>query len=163
MPDRRVERPLIDPVRHAEGKHVPAAVCIFGANLNIRHGLARHPAHRDAHDLALARDHLIIERVVVLSVSTFFEVTLGKLVLVDNDQPADLDIVDVGFKARGVHREHRVDLVARRKDLVARELELEPGDPKRRAFGCPDLGWEIGEGGDVVAEDRAGGGELEPL
>jgi hypothetical protein len=43
---------------------------------------------------------------------------------------------------------------ARSEDVDGGELDLERRNPVNRARWCPDLGREIGHGGEVVAQDR---------
>jgi hypothetical protein len=42
---------------------------------------------------------------------------------------------------------------------VVGDVDLEGGDAGERAGRRPDLGGELGQGGQVVAQQRAGGGE----
>ena len=61
------------------------------------------------------------------------------------------EILEVRLERRRVHRDEHVRRVARRVDLVGREVELEAGDAEQRAGGRADLGGEVGERRDVVA------------
>ena len=52
--------------------------------------------------------------------------------------------------------------VARRVDVGRAEADLEPADARQRARRRADLGREVGQGADVVAEDGGRPGELGP-
>ena len=67
---------------------------------------------------------------------------------------------DVRLQRRRVHRDEDVRRVARREDVVVGEVELEAGDARQRAGGRADLGGEVGQRRDVVAEQRGLGREL---
>ena len=53
-----------------------------------------------------------------------------------------------------VHRHEHVRRVARREDVVGGEVELEAGDAGERAGRRADLGREVGQRREVVAEQR---------
>src|SRR5690606_32633811 len=57
-------------------------------------------------------------------------------------------------------RHQDIRRVARGVDVVVGDAHLERRDAGQRAGGGADLGREVGEGGEVVAEQRGGGGEL---
>ena len=53
-----------------------------------------------------------------------------------------------------VHRHEHVGRVARREDVVVGEVELEAGDAGQRAGRRADLGREVRQRRDVVADER---------
>jgi hypothetical protein len=67
--------------------------------------------------------------------------------------------IRVRFDRRRVHRDQGVGVVARGEDVARGEVDLEGGDAARGAGGGADLGREVGQGGEVVADVRGGGGE----
>ena len=71
-----------------------------------------------------------------------------------------LFIAYVGFQRRGVHGDERVEFVARRVNVEAAEVDLEAGDASQSTDRGANLGGEVGQGADVVAEDGRGVGEL---
>ena len=108
--------------------------------------------------------HLVlVERAVLeraLLVAGLLEVPLGERVGVDDQRPAARQVGDVRLQRRRVHRDEHVRRVARREDVVVGEVELEAGDARQRAGGRADLGGEVGQRRDVVAEQRRLGREL---
>ena len=109
-------------------------------------------------------DHLpfgelvVVERVAVIA--GLGEVARAELALVGDDQAAGLQIVDIGLQRRRVHRDQHVGRVARGLDRGRAEIDLEGGDAEGRALRRADLGREIREGGEIVAGQRGGQGEL---
>ena len=63
------------------------------------------------------------------------------------------------LQRRGVHRHEHARRVARREDVVVGDVDLEGRHAGERARGRPDLGREVGQRRQVVAEQRAGAGE----
>jgi hypothetical protein len=59
---------------------------------------------------------------------------------------------EVGLERGRVHRHEDVRGVARRQDVVVGEVQLERGDARQRARGRADLGREVGQRREVVAE-----------
>jgi hypothetical protein len=109
-------------------------------------------------DHAVARQRVVLER--VLLVAGELEVLGLERAGVHDQDPAALQVRQVRAQRRRVHRDQHLGRVARGEDLVGRELELEPGDPRQAARGRPDLGREVREGGDVVAVERRSPREL---
>ena len=68
-------------------------------------------------------------------------------------------VAQVGLQRRGVHRDEHVGGVARRQDVVVGEVQLEAGHPGQGALGGADLGGEVGQRRQVVAERGGLGGE----
>ena len=99
-----------------------------------------------------------VERIA--RVGGLVQVLLGERIAVDDERAAGRQIDDVRLQRRRVHRDEHVRLVARRVDLGRREADLEPGHARQRAGRRTDLGGEIGQGADVVAEDGGRSGEL---
>ena len=112
----------------------------------------------------LKRDELPAGEAAVLEriglVARLGEVARAELALVGDDQPAGLQIVDIGLQRRRVHRDQHVGRVAGGLDRGRAEIDLEGGDSEGRALRRADLGREIGEGGEIVAGERGREGEL---
>ena len=102
--------------------------------------------------------HLVrVERAVlerIRRVARFLQIALGERVGIDDEDPARGQVFEVRLERRRIHRHEHVRCVARREDVVVGEVELEAGDARQRARGRTDLGREIREGGEVVAEER---------
>ena len=88
------------------------------------------------------------------------QVLLVELLLVDDQDAVRPQIADVDLQRRRVHRHEHVEVVARREDLAAGEVQLEAGDAGERARGGADLGGEVGQGAEIVAGQRGLVGEL---
>ena len=84
----------------------------------------------------------------------------GEGVLVDDEDAAGFDVLEARLEGGGVHGDEGVEAVAGRVDFGAAELDLEAGDAGQGADRGANLGGEVGEGADVVAEVRRGAGEL---
>ena len=100
---------------------------------------------------------VVLERVGV--VADLGQVALGEVRGVGDDQPAAGKVVDVGLERRRVHRDQHVRTVARGHDVVVGEVQLEARDAGQGALRGADLGGEVRQGRDVVAEGRRVGGE----
>ena len=99
----------------------------------------------------------VLERVRL--VADLGQVALGEVGGVDDDQAAAREVVDVGLERGRVHRHQHVRPVAGGHDVVVGEVQLEAGDAGQGALGRADLGGEVRQGRDVVAEGRRVGGE----
>ena len=104
-----------------------------------------------------ALQRAVLERVG--RVADLGQVARGELVGVGDQQAAAGQVGEVGLQRRRVHHDQDVGGVARRHDVVVGEVQLEGADarqgPRRRA----DLGGEVGQRRQVVAEARRLAGE----
>ena len=91
-----------------------------------------------------------VERVV--GVAGLGEVARGEVVGVDDDRGALGQVAEVGPQRGRVHRDQDVGGVARGEDVVVGEVDLERRDARQRALGRADLGGEVGQRHQVVAE-----------
>ena len=107
---------------------------------------------------AVALERAVLERVGL--VAGLVQVAGAEGVGVDDEDAARLEVLEVGLEGGGVHGDERVELVAGRVDVVAAEVDLEAGDAGEGAGRGADLGGEVGQRADVVAEDGRGVGEL---
>ena len=108
----------------------------------------------------VAVEAAVLERVG--RVAGLLEVAVVELVGVDDDDAAGLEVAEVGLERRRVHRHQHVGRVAGGVDVVVGDADLEAGDAGQGAGGGADLGREVGERREVVADQRRGVGELGP-
>ena len=94
----------------------------------------------------------ILERVP--GVPRLLQVAIGEGVLVDDEDPAPRQILEVRLQRGRVHRDEDVRSVARGENVVIGEVELEARHARQRARRSPDLCRKIGESGQVVSEQR---------
>jgi hypothetical protein len=99
----------------------------------------------------IVREAVVLER--VLGVAGPLDVLFDEGVLIHDEGAAGLQVAEVGHQRRRVHRNEHVGLVARRQDILVREMDLERGYTCERAGRRADLGREVREGCEVVAED----------
>jgi hypothetical protein len=81
-----------------------------------------------------------------------WQVALGELVGVRDDRRSARQVADVRLERGRVHRDQHVGRVARCHHVVVGEVQLEARDAGQRALRGTDLGREVGQGGQVVAE-----------
>ena len=112
--------------------------------------------HRHAEGLVVV-DRAVLERVGL--VPGLAQVGVGEGVLVDDQRAAGLERAEVRFQRRRVHRHQRVRVVARGEDVARGEVDLEGGDAARGPGRGADLGREVGQRREVVADMGGGGGE----
>jgi hypothetical protein len=103
---------------------------------------------------AVAAQRPVFERVRV--VVGLLEVLLVELVGVDDEGAAVFEVGEVDLEGGRVHGDEDAGLVAGRADVAAGEVELEAGDAGQAAGGRANLGREVGQGRDVVADDGRG-------
>ena len=104
-----------------------------------------------------ALERAVLERVRL--VAGLLQVALRERVLVDDDRRAALELADVRAQRGRVHRDQHVRRVARREDVARGEVDLERRDAGERAGRSADLGGEVGQRREVVAEHRGRVGE----
>ena len=110
-------------------------------------------------------DGVGVERPVgqrVGGVARLGQVALLEGVAVDDEHGPLGHQVDVGLERGGVHGHEHVGRVTRGEDVVVRDVDLEGGHPVDGAGRGPDLGREVGERGEVVAQEGAARGETVP-
>ena len=155
--DRRLLAALVQPEHQAEGEEVLGQVDLLAGHVEA---FERARVERRDRDL---EDGVRLERAVgqrVARVGRLVEVLLGERVAVDDQRAARRQVADVRLERRRVHRHEDVRLVAGRVDVRRREADLEARHAGQRAGRGADLGREVGQRADVVAEDRRGPGEL---
>ena len=111
-------------------------------------------------------ERTVLERIRV--VAGLLEVPLVESVGVGDDRSALGEVADVDLERRRVHRNEDARLITGREDVVVGEVHLEAGHAGQRSRRRADLGREVRERGEVVAEHRglareAIAGELHPV
>ena len=109
---------------------------------------------------AYSVEAVVLERVV--GVPGLGQVARGEVVGVDDDRGALGQVAEVGAQGRRVHRDQHVGGITGREDVVVGEVDLERRDAGQRALRGADLGREVGQRREVVAEDRGLLGEPVP-
>ena len=150
---------MVEPGQQAEGEHVLGPGGVLAGQAERLDRLDRHPGQVQRVHLVVGQ-RLVLERVGV--VADLGQVALGEVGGVGDDHAAAGQVGDVGLEGRRVHRHQDVRAVAGRHDVVVGEVQLEAGDSGQRPGRRADLGREVRQGGDVVAEHRRVGGEAIP-
>ncbi len=152
-----VDRTFVEPREQAEREQVlgPAGVARRRL-LDLLDRRDRQRGHRHPVDAELA-ERAILER--ILGVARLLEVALGEGVLVDDDRGAAVELAEIRLERGRVHGHEHVRAVARGEDVAGGEVDLEGRDAGQRAGGGADLGREIRQRREVVAEHRRRVGE----
>ena len=163
--DRALGRPVVEPGQQPEREHVLGPGRVLAGQPELLHRLDGHPGQ-------VERVHLVVGRASrrqrVGVVSDLGQVALGEVGGVGDDHATARQVGEVGLEGRRVHRDQHVRPIAGGHDVVVGEVQLEARHARQRAGGRADLGREVRQGGDVVAEHcRVGGepvpGELHPV
>ena len=117
-------------------------------------------------DVIVALELLILEGVGLIA--GLGQVLLAEVVHVRDDDAPALQIADARLERGGVHRHENVHGVARRMDVPAREVDLEPADSGKRPDRGANLGGKVGERAQIVPGDgrrvrEPVSGELHPV
>ena len=147
--DRRVGRPAVHPGQQAQGEHVLRPRGVLAGQAELLDRLDRHPGQVDGLQRVLVQ-RVVLERVRV--VPRLGQVAGGEVVGVDDDRRALGEVPQVRLQRGRVHRDEDVGGVARGEDVVVGEVHLERRDARQRALRRPDLGGEVGQRHQVVAE-----------
>ena len=153
---RGLGRPVVEPGQQAERVHVLRALGVLAGDVVALQDLHRLRGQRDlVHLVAVQR--AVLQRVG--GVADLGQRARGELVGVDDDRAAARDVLEVRLQRRRVHRHQHVRRVAGGEDVVVGEVQLERGHAGQGPGGGPDLGGEVGQRRQVVAERRGLGGE----
>ncbi len=88
------------------------------------------------------------------------QIVFAEVVEVDDENAVGLEVREIHFQRGGIHGDQNVDAVAGRVNVVRGKMDLESADAGKRARRGANFGREIREGGEIVAEQRGGVGEL---
>ena len=155
--DQRGTVTVEHPQRQAEGPHVLAAQGFLVAQAERLDRFERQRADVEGHQVPL-RQAAVLKRVDL--VLGLLEVALGELAAVGNDQAARLERLDIGLQRGRIHRHQHVGGIAGGIDGGRPEVDLEGRDAEQRALRGADFRRKIGKGGQIVAGQRGGQGEL---
>ena len=100
----------------------------------------------------VVRERAVLERIG--DVAGLLQVPVVEGVGVEDDRAALRQVGQVGSERGGIHRDEHVRAVAGCEDVVIGEVDLEAGHSGQRAGGRANLGREVRERGEVVAEQR---------
>ena len=154
--ERDVGRAAVHPADQTEREHVLGALRLLLGDVELPRRSHGDRRHRDLEHLE-AVERPVLERVRL--VPGLLDVARDEGVLVDDDGPPALETLEVRFERGRVHRDEDARMIARRQDLVGRELDLERRDAVHRSGRRADLRGEVGKRREVVAEDRRRVGE----
>ena len=156
---RRLDRSLEQPRGQPEGEEVARPHHGAGGQAHFVQSVDGQLGDADLEDL------VAVERAVGERVGCEFglaEVLLGELLLVDDQDAVRRKVGDVDLEGGGIHRHQHVWLVARREDVVTREVQLEAAHAGQGSGGRADLGGEVGQGAEIVSRQGALVGEVHP-
>ena len=152
--DGRVDRASVHPRQQAQREHVLRAGGVLAGQAELLDRLDGHPGQVDRLHGELAQRRAgvaeAVERVGV--VAGLGEVATGEVVGVDDDRRALGQVAQVGLERGRVHRDEHVRGVAGGEDVVVGEVDLERRDAGQRALRSSDLGGEVRQRHEVVAE-----------
>ena len=155
--DQRRAVAVEHPQRQAQRPHVLAAQRVFVAEPERFDRLNRQRTDIEGQYLPLGEAAILDRADLVLGL---FEVALGELTRISDDQPARLERADIGLERRRVHRHQHVRSIASRIDRGRSEVDLERRDAEQRALRRADFRWKVREGGKIIARQRAREGKL---
>ncbi len=156
--ERRVQGARVDPRHEPQGEEVLAPLLLLGIQRQVLERLLGHAADVDLVGPVLLAEPRVLER--VLGIAGLVQVALIESRGVHDQDAARLEVGQMHFQRSRVHRHQRIELVSRRVDALAPELELEAGDTEQRPGGRPDLRREVGQRRNVIAGPGRLRGEL---
>ncbi len=149
----------VQPGQQAEREHVGRALGILAAKAQL--GQRGHGHRRQRHGVQpVGVEAAVLQRVG--RVAHLGQVAFGEAVGVRDHRAAVGQVRQVGLEGGRVHGYQDVGLVARGQHLVIGELQLEARHAGKGSGGGADLGGEVGERGEVVAQRRGLGREPVP-
>ena len=141
----------VQPRHQPEREHVLRALRLALRDLDLLQLLERERGERNLMQVVVV-ERAVLER--VRRVARLLEVAVGERVGVDDQRAPGREVIEIRAQRGWVHRDEDVRRVARCEDVVVREVDLEARDAGQRARRGPDLGREIGQSREVVAEER---------
>ena len=155
--NRHVHRAAVHPGDQPEREEVLRARRVAGRDpVDAVGGSDGHRGHRDAKHL------IVVERSVLERAGRVLGLAQGGVrepVLVDDQDAAALELGQVHLQGRRVHRDQRVGAAAGGQYVPGGEVDLERRDAGQGPRGRPDLGREVGQRHQVVADQGGRRGE----
>src|SRR5271154_6446132 len=87
------------------------------------------------------------------------QIVFLEVVEVDDQDAVGLEVREIHFQRGGIHSDENVDGVTGGVHVVGGEVDLESADTRQSSGRGANLGREVGEGGQIVAEEGGGVGE----
>ena len=152
----------VHPEHESQRPHIAAAQGFALMEAGHLHGLERLLRDVELED-AEAGERVVVER--ARRVPRFAQVALVELPRVGDHQAAGAQVGQVRDERGRIHRDQRVEIVARRGHVVRPELDLERRDAEGRTGRRANLRREVGERGQIVPDQagllrETGAGEL---
>jgi hypothetical protein len=149
--DRALGRTRVEPRHEPEREHVLRALRLAAREAGPFDRLERERRQRHIVHAELV-ERAVLERVG--GVTGLLQVAVVERVAVDDQRPARRQVFEICAQSRGVHRDENLRRVAGGEDVVVGVVDLETGDARQRTGRSADLGWEVGQRREVVAEQR---------
>ena len=150
-PERAFDRPVVEPRHEAQSEEVLRSLGLARRDsFDALEGLDRHGRKRNGMHVEVG-ERAVVEWIRL--VACFLQISVVEGVGVGDERPALREIAEIDLQRGRVHRNENAGLIAGRQDVVVGEVHLEPGHAGKRAGRCADLGREVGERREVVAED----------
>ena len=150
---------LVEPEHDAEGEEVLGELDLLAAEPESVACTGNQGGHGDLEEV-VPLQRTVVQR--VRHVSRLAQIDVVEGIRVDDDSAARHQVAEVHLQRGRVHRHQDIGAVAWRMDIARREADLESRDTGERTGRRADLCREVRKRGDVVAEERGGGGELAP-
>ena len=147
--DGRLDRPGVHERHKTEGEEVLGSLGVTRLDPKRLAGGFGDRGHRDS-DYAVPGDRAVVER--IRRVISFLEVALVEGVLVHDQRATRLQPMEVCLECGRVHSNEHVRFVARSRDVVIRDMDLETRHPVDRSRRCPNLGREVRHRLQVIPE-----------
>ena len=149
---RRCGRSGVHERHQPEGEEVLRTLGVSWLDADRLTGVFGQRGHRDP-DHPVAVDRSVFERIGF--VLRLLEVALVERILVDDQGAALLEPGEVCLEGGRVHGDQHIRFVTGCGDVVVGDVDLEARHTTDRALRRTDLGGEVGECGQVVAENCA--------
>ncbi len=146
----------VQPGEQAQREHVLGARGILAAQPERGHRGHGQPGQVEGVHL-VAVEGAVLQRVG--GVADLGQVAIGEVGGVGQDHRPPGQVVQVRLQGGRVHHDQDVRTIAGGADVEVGEVHLEAGDAGDGSRGCPDLGREVRQGGEVVAQLSGVGGE----
>ena len=160
-----VVRARVHPEQQAESEHVLRPARLLAAQTGVRDRVQCQLSQIvGVHDVAV--EGAVLERVA--GPSDLGQRPVGEVVGIDEDCSAPRHVGQVRLERRRIHRDQEIGSISWGEDVVVREMDLEGRDAGEGSLGSPDLGREVRQGRQVIAEQSTllgepVAGELHPV